>query len=92
MTTTPTVRRYQFLGMHLAVTGTRAVLEALHSRLRYFPSAEQALPDLSFDFISLDPGSARMPSRPPRVVAGPSALRWPTDSWSSTTTRATPST
>ncbi len=25
-----------------------------------------------------------MPSRPPRVVAGPSALRWPTDSWSST--------
>jgi hypothetical protein len=64
VTTTSTVRRYQFLGMHLAVTGTRAVLEALHSRLRYFPSAEQALPDLSFDFISLDPGSGHAVTAP----------------------------
>jgi len=60
----PAVRRYHFLGLHLAVSGSPAALDALQSRLRYFPSAETQNADLHFEFITLDRGAPHPVTRP----------------------------
>jgi hypothetical protein len=58
------VRHYAFLGLRLAVSGTDAALDAVHSRLRYFPAADGRAPDLSFEFIDVERGMPHEVVRP----------------------------
>ena len=68
------VRRYRFLGLHLAVSGTAALVEALHTRLRHFPVDDAQAADLDFEFITLDSRALDNVTRPAgdaRPVAPP---------------------
>jgi hypothetical protein len=55
MTRTPVVRQYQFLRFNVSVSGSEALHEAMHARLRYFPLANVQVPDLQFEFVSASP-------------------------------------
>lgn len=69
------MRTYRFLDVNVAVSGTDAVLDALHARLRYFPPAP-GVPEVRFDFVTLEAGEPHVPrpagrSRPLASHAGP---------------------
>ena len=57
-------RRYRFLGLHLYISGTVALLDALAPRFRYFSADEPQSPDLEFEFITLDPGVSHALTHP----------------------------
>ncbi len=57
------MRQYRFLSVNLAVSGSDALLHAIHARLRYFPSAEGA-PDMRFEYLTRAQGAAHGVSRP----------------------------
>jgi hypothetical protein len=58
------VRQYWFLDVNLAVSGTKAVLDAMHARLRYFPDAAGSPPDLRFEFVTKAHGARHHVARP----------------------------
>ncbi len=65
------VLQYRFLDVNLALSGAPALLDVMHSRLRYFPEAD-GHPDLQFEVNMLDdhrPHFATHPIGPVRQIS-----------------------
>jgi hypothetical protein len=59
MTGSVSVRQYRFLSLNLAISGSHALVDAMHARLRYFPAADGPA-DLRFEFLTLREGGAHV--------------------------------